>query len=187
MKKTNCINCSSNDIVFEKGMWVCRACGSRFMPEADEIPQKTKVEELEDELCDICDEIENTNEFDISQSDHRDGLFDKLGKKADEIISINRDDPYAMTAKMLIQIYEGLRDRQCVNRFVDYIERAVDASDDEAKKNTWEVLAKHLDRFGPRVLEHDPALKGRVNRLIDVFGEYGVIMDWTNEDSSVKI
>ena len=47
MKKTNCINCSSNDIVFEKGIWVCRACGSRFMPEADEIPQKTKVEELE--------------------------------------------------------------------------------------------------------------------------------------------
>ena len=172
MKDLKCDHCGSGDLVFEEGVWVCRFCGSRYMPEAGEIPKKAREEELEDELCDICSEIESTSEFDNSQFYHRDRLFRELDSKASQIMSINSGNPYAMTAKMLVQIYKGLNDGKSVNNFVDCIETAVENSDDEAKENTWDTLAEHLVRFGWMVLKYDPGLKDRVYRLIDIFGEY---------------
>lgn len=174
MKEIRCSNCGSRDIEFEKEIWVCRFCGSRYLPEIDELPRKTREKELEDELCDICSEIEKTSEFDDSQIDLRDRLFSKLNNKADQIIGINSGNPYAMTAKMLLQIYQGLDDEQSVSDFVDYIETAVNNSDDESKENTWNALAEHLIRFGPKVLKYNPNLKERVYRLIDIFGEYNI-------------
>ena len=46
MKDLKCDHCGSGELVFEEGVWVCRFCGSRYMPESGEIPKKAREEEL---------------------------------------------------------------------------------------------------------------------------------------------
>lgn len=38
MKEIKCQNCNSMDMDFVGGMWVCRNCGSKFIPDRGEIP-----------------------------------------------------------------------------------------------------------------------------------------------------
>ena len=147
MTELKCKNCNSIDFDFKSGIWVCNSCGSKYLPDADEIPDKAKEDRLVDELCDICGDIESTDEFDEDKQELRDELFRKLSMVTEQLMDINGNNPYAMTAKTLIQIYEGLNDRDSAERFVTYIETAVNNSDAEAKENTWETLEFHLDHF----------------------------------------
>ncbi len=172
MKELKCENCGSSEMKYENGIWICKSCESRFIPDKNEIPVTRREEQLEDVLCDICEEIASTSEFDDTDYDQREKLFKKLDLVADEIIVFNKNNPYAMTAKMLIQINEGLRDKAAVNRFVEYIERAVNNSDDEAKNNTWETFGNHLARFMSKILSVDPDLEDRVYSLVEALRPY---------------
>ena len=127
---------------------------------------------LEDELCDICEEIASTSEFDEEDFNKREQLFRKLDSVAENLITINGNNPYAMTAKMLSQIDEGLKDIPSVNRFVEYIECALENSDQETNDNTWDVLADHLIRFKSKILSVDPSLKDRIQMLVETMRGY---------------
>ncbi len=168
MTELKCKNCNSKDFEYKEGVWICNSCGSRYIADKSERPELPKETLLEDDLCDICEEIASTNEFDEKDFDMREQLFRKLDSVADNLININKNNPYAMTAKMLIQVDMGLKDVSSVNRFIEYIERAVINSDQEAKDNTWDVLGDHLIRFKSIILSQDPSLEDRIHRLIDI-------------------
>ncbi|MBQ6441129.1 MAG: hypothetical protein IJJ13_00870 [Lachnospiraceae bacterium] len=172
MIELKCKNCNSTDIEYKGGLWVCNSCGSKFIPDKEEIPEKSMEEQLVDELCDVCDEITETDEFNEYEYGHRERLFRELDILADRIIDINPNNPYAMTAKMHVQIFNGLGDKISANRFVNYIETAVNNSDDKAKENTWDTLGEHLKRFGSKVLTQDQSLKDRLYQLVDILGDY---------------
>ncbi len=174
MTELKCKNCNSNDLEFKGGIWICRSCGSKYLPNMNEVPAPTEEDRLVDELCDICGEIEGTDEFDEAQQERRDSLFRKLDDVTGQVMSINRNNPYAMTAKMLIQIYEGLNDSGSAERFVSYIETAINNSDSEAKENIWETLEFHLLHYADKVCELNPALHDRVGELIVTFARYNV-------------
>lgn len=170
MIELKCKNCNSADLEYKDGLWICNSCGSRYITDKNERPEFQKEAKLEDEICDICEEIASTSEFDEEDFDKRERLFRKLDSVADNLINLNMNNPYAMTAKMLVQIDKGLRDKPGVNRFIEYIERAVDNSDQEAKDNTWDALGDHLIRFRTRILSVDPSLADRIHRLVNVLG-----------------
>ncbi len=168
MTELKCKNCNSKDFEYKEGVWICNSCGSRYIADKSERPENPKETQLEDALCDICEEIASTSEFDEKDFDMREQLFRRLDSVADDLININKNNPYAMTAKMLLQVDMGLKDVSSVNRFIEYIERAVINSDQEAKDNTWDVLGDHLIRFKSVILRQDPSLEDRTHRLIDI-------------------
>lgn len=91
MKELNCKNCNSTDFEYKGGIWVCNSCGSKFLPEKGEKPEKSQEEKLVEKLVKKNDKICDADPF----GNKYDKLANEMNDLAEQILMINDKNPYA--------------------------------------------------------------------------------------------
>ena len=115
MVELKCVNCGSKDMMLHCGVWVCQACGSRFIAEKSQV---CELENLHDDLM-------------IALEDDDLEAVDRYVKK---LLRKNNEDPYAWLGTIYINerfmrhdLYSDTVE-ECLNDFnrtIQYTEKYV--------------------------------------------------------------
>ncbi len=186
MIELKCKNCNSTDFAYKGGLWVCNSCGSKYIPEKDEMPAaiehaaipsgsaygKTRKGELIEELRDAFRKFHWINESDEDEEYRRDCLIRIVEESTKSLMKINPDSPYVGVGKMFSLGYRGIKSQSDAKQFVEAMEIAIEHSDLEAKIRLWDELGFLMNRFGSRVYTKARDEEERIYHLVDVLGEY---------------
>ena len=184
MKELKCQNCNSRDMEFKGGVWVCQNCGSKYIPDKDEIPDEdeesrlakelvkayNKQSELEfpDDILSIDDSDEKWEKQDRKMKKYEekyDKYEEKINTCIEKLLKINEFNPYALTIKALKRIENGLKIREHVELVVDCAEKVISHATEEEKEETLEALRDNIRFNKAKMIEVCPEIKSRIENL----------------------
>ena len=151
MKEFKCKNCNSTDFEYKGGIWVCNSCGSKFLPEKGEKPEKSREEKLVEKLAKEMDDL------------------------AEEILKINDKNPYAL-ATMAFHIQNwGIKTEDVAERYLSQVEEAVECSTEESREFIYDTCGFSIHGM-KAIAENNPGFMDRIEKLHKTFKEWGVVL-----------
>ncbi len=170
MKELVCRNCSSKDIEYKGGLWVCSHCGSRFLPDKHEKPEESRLDKLEEEFIDIINEWQDIEDWDESQWKKKDKLERKWRSMAEKILEIEANNPFVYTAYMLKRIGAGLDSRSAVQEFVRYAGIVADNADPEERDKVYPAVRINLSAYKDKCISEAPELEEQIESIMEKIG-----------------
>ena len=163
MKELKCQNCNSRDLEYMGGIWVCQNCGSKFIPEKNEIPKESKEAKLTEKLVKAYNEL-------IEIIDPLSSKYEKCEKRVnsllDEIRSINPNNPHMLTISVFDRIGWGIKSKEIADDIVDMAERALKYAKPDEKEEITESLGRNMKYHKGKMASMDPELEPRIDEVL---------------------
>ena len=135
-----CPNCGASDAEFERGMFVCTYCGSKFTTQwlSDDVLQR--IEKLEDRMWNAANKY-----FDYSRDWENDtySYADEYMDTAERILVLNPYHAYAWVHCMLYEIGEGIKTSNA-EKIVKAAENALRFANPEDYKDISSCVDNHI-------------------------------------------
>ena len=160
MKELKCSNCNSNDLSYENGLWVCKHCGSKFIPDNNEKPDKSIEDKLVDKMYRLFEKRENYQGLSEKDTDKRLELNQRIEDCIREIIMENDKSPYAFAGRFILHISDTFESQYKAERVLDNAEKALDYADKEEKEDIVASIKPHFLFHCDRIMVY-PELKER--------------------------
>lgn len=166
MTELKCKNCNSSDFEYLDGIWVCNSCGTKYIPDKLDIPQKSKEDKLAEELLKLI-RMDEDIDYVSTLFDHPPKLekyIHKIETVANQLEEINSKNPYASTAQARLIPLIGNWSEITADLFIFNIEDAIE----HITKNDriiWERLEEDFSTYKDKVLEYNPGCRERIDKL----------------------
>lgn len=150
-----CRNCGSTDLKNENGVYICQACGCRFIPAPS---LQAKANKYRDKMLHA---MTSSNEDYRKPSDEDDldatlRRYRELEKYNDRLLEILPEDPYGWACRVYLAISNGLDHEWNVSECVDCSKKALEYaqrySNDEDKEDIGQFLADNLGLYRDKIL-----------------------------------
>lgn len=171
MKELRCLNCNSTEFEYKGGIWVCNSCGSKYIPDENERPKKSEEQKLTEKLEKLIKKWTDTDYawYLSEHSKQMDKFMMKLKEISNEILKINDANPCALTAQVLLIVFNGKWSQSESWLFIHYIDKAKDSL--SPHDFLWEFLDEEFSTYKDKALGGDPSLKGTIDKLEEIFPE----------------
>ncbi|MBE5834830.1 MAG: hypothetical protein E7309_09335 [Butyrivibrio sp.] len=144
MKELKCTNCSSNDLQFENGLYVCQNCGSKFIPDKED----KDIDRLEDKMCEAW----------------IDEKYDDAKVLSDRLINVAPLRAYGWAIRGGCLIGNGITDENA-EIIVDCFEKTLQYANVDEIDDLTEFVKGHVRLNGSSILRHNNSLKDRLLKL----------------------
>ncbi len=165
MKELRCPNCSSFEIDYVNGIFVCRSCGGKYIPDENEKPRKSEEDKLAEKL------VKKLKKRDRYDDLGEDGInkwlecTDDIDMIIADILEINSLNSYAWAVRMLRNIEDGLKSPFQAEKVVAAAENALGYAQDKDIKNIIDVVDLNFSVYKDRLVELNPNLEKRAEAL----------------------
>ncbi len=163
MKELRCPNCNSFDIDYVSGIFICKSCGGKYIPDDNEKPRKSEEDKLVDRL------LKKWRKRDRYEEDYSDRNIERWLECTDdidmiiyEILEINDHNPYAWAIRMLRDIEDGLKTKMDADIVVSDAEKALSYASDENIRGFIDVVKMNFSIYRDKLVGLDPGLEERV-------------------------
>lgn len=158
MKEFKCKNCCSSDIGYKNGFIVCNSCGSRFIPDSQEIRATNREAELEKQLVSLFNGS-------LGKLDDDTGLQQCIK----ELLAINPQNNVAYVIKFCKGVYiSELRKvtETWANLFFNDAERAVDTFTADSYYDILKLFELYFEHYSIRFVAKYPKYKDKMEEII---------------------
>ena len=133
MKALKCNNCNSIDLEFKNGFWECNSCGSKFIPDKEEIPKLQEEDKLVAKLKETMEKYYELDDLAPGYLKKVDEIYKKLDVISQQILAINPNNPYALAFEARIIAEHGIKDAWRANYFTEKLENLKEHMTADAK------------------------------------------------------
>ncbi len=158
MKEFKCKNCCSSDIEHKNGFIVCNSCGSRFIPDSQEIRATNREAELEKQLVSLFNGS-------LGKLDDDTGLQQCIK----ELHAINPKNNVACVIRFCKGVYiSELREvtETWANLFFNDAERVVDTFTADSYYDILKLFELYFERYSIRFVAKYPKYKDKMEEII---------------------
>lgn len=160
MIELKCKNCSSQDMEYKDGMLTCNACGSRFVLESYERPQKSREDKLVKKISKLW---KKKDKYNIDDPEKYLDCVEGIRECVSELLEINPENYFAWSIKFFSRIEDGLKTDYDYLCLLEYIENALKYSAPEDRAGVIGALKLNFEFYGGRIKDNCPYLRDRVD------------------------
>lgn len=168
MIELKCQNCGSSDLEYKNGIFICKSCDSKFLPEKGEIPPaKRKEEKMVERMLKLNEKKDRCDSFDDDDIDKYLRYSEEIDILVDRILKINDKNIYALAIGILQRICNGIKYSWDAELIVHNAELILEYATDEEMDDVKDAVTLNFLHHKKSVLEVKPDLKERVKIVSD--------------------